>query len=67
MQNAAGIYTEKNMDLIDLFIGSEGILGITASVEFLVIPEPLFINGILIFSRQRTNINLAEYSAKKDQ
>ncbi len=48
-KNAAGLYMEKNMDLIDLFIGSEGILGIIAAVEFAVIPEPPFINGILVF------------------
>ena len=61
-KNAAGIFTEENMDIIDLFIGSEGILGIISSVEFLVIPEPVFINGILIFPPDReTNFKLSEY------
>jgi len=32
LKNAAGIYTKPNMDLIDLFIGSEGIIGIISEV-----------------------------------
>ncbi len=60
-KTAAGLMSEKNMDLIDLFIGSEGILGIIASVEFIVIPEPLSVNGILIFPPEReSNLRLAE-------
>jgi D-lactate dehydrogenase (cytochrome) len=32
-KNAAGLYAKPNMDLIDLFIGSEGILGVITLVE----------------------------------
>lgn len=32
-KNAAGLYSCKEMDIIDLFIGSEGILGIVAEIE----------------------------------
>lgn len=32
-KNAAGLYAEPDMDLIDLFIGSEGILGVITMVE----------------------------------
>jgi D-lactate dehydrogenase (cytochrome) len=32
-KNAAGLYAQSDMDLIDLFIGSEGILGIITEVE----------------------------------
>ncbi len=32
-KNAAGLYAEPDMDLIDLFIGSEGILGVVTMVE----------------------------------
>ncbi|MHA1576868.1 MAG: FAD-binding oxidoreductase [Candidatus Thorarchaeota archaeon] len=32
-KNAAGLFAKPDMDLIDLFIGSEGILGVITSVE----------------------------------
>jgi len=32
-KNAAGLYVKSDMDLIDLFIGSEGILGVITMVE----------------------------------
>ena len=33
VKTAAGYYSRKNMDLMDLFIGSEGTLGVITSVE----------------------------------
>jgi D-lactate dehydrogenase (cytochrome) len=32
-KNAAGLYSKQNMDIIDLFIGSEGILGVITTLE----------------------------------
>ncbi|MBU0501972.1 MAG: FAD-binding oxidoreductase [Candidatus Margulisbacteria bacterium] len=37
-KNAAGYYSKPNMDLIDLFIGSEGTLGIISEVEIALAP-----------------------------
>lgn len=39
-KNAAGLYAKPGMDLIDLFIGSEGILGIITEAEVLLHPYP---------------------------
>ncbi len=39
-KNAAGLYAKPGMDLIDLFIGSEGILGIITEVEVRLHPYP---------------------------
>jgi D-lactate dehydrogenase (cytochrome) len=43
-KNTAGYYLTREMDAVDLFIGSEGTLGIIAEVEVRLIPEP---SGIL--------------------
>jgi D-lactate dehydrogenase (cytochrome) len=40
-KHSAGIYSKPGMDLIDLFIGSEGILGIISSVTVRLLQQPL--------------------------
>jgi len=40
VKNAAGLYTAPGMDLIDLFIGSEGILGAIVDVRLRLIQRP---------------------------
>ncbi|OVE75956.1 hypothetical protein BVX97_02850 [bacterium E08(2017)] len=39
-KNTAGLFLKKEMDLIDLFIGSEGLLGIVTEVEITTAPIP---------------------------
>ncbi|QQS36514.1 MAG: FAD-binding oxidoreductase [Ignavibacteriales bacterium] len=39
-KNAAGYYCRKNMDTIDLFIGSEGTLGIVTKAKLKLLPYP---------------------------
>jgi len=40
IKNAAGYYCKKNMDAIDLFIGSEGTLGIISDIKLKVLELP---------------------------
>jgi D-lactate dehydrogenase (cytochrome) len=40
VKNAAGYFVAPNMDAIDLFIGSEGTLGVIASAKLKIIPVP---------------------------
>ncbi len=40
IKNAAGYFIRPGMDLIDLFIGHEGTLGVIAEIELSVIPRP---------------------------
>ncbi len=39
-KNASGYFCKKNMDAIDLFIGSEGTLGIITNIKLKVLPMP---------------------------
>ncbi len=49
VKNASGYYTAENMDLVDLFIGSEGTLGIIAEIEIRLIKKPLLNWGMMLF------------------
>ncbi len=40
IKNAAGYYAGPGMDLIDLFIGSEGTLGVITQEELALLPKP---------------------------
>ena len=48
-KNAAGYYCNKNMDAIDLFIGSEGTLGVITKAELKLVPYPEKIISCIIF------------------
>ncbi|MBM3252763.1 MAG: FAD-binding oxidoreductase [Candidatus Omnitrophica bacterium] len=69
IKNAAGYYVKSNMDLIDLFIGHEGTLGIIFEAEFRLIKLPKDILGILSFFKKEEDAlsfsdNLRELSFK---
>ncbi|MCD6120728.1 MAG: FAD-binding oxidoreductase [Spirochaetales bacterium] len=49
IKNAAGLYAEKNMDLTDLFIGSEGTLAVITELELLISPIPPVVWGFMVF------------------
>jgi len=48
-KNAAGLFAKPDMDLIDLFIGSEGILGVITEVELGLIKMPDNIMTVMAF------------------
>jgi len=49
VKNASGYYVETDMDLLDLFIGAEGTLGIVTEITIALAPLPALSWGILIF------------------
>ncbi len=48
----AGYFSEEGMDLIDLFIGSEGTLGIIAEADLMLITLPKSIISCLVYFRK---------------
>lgn len=53
-KNVSGYFAEPGMDAIDLFVGSEGTLGIITEIELSVLPKPEgFFSGIVFFAKER--------------
>ncbi len=54
-KNAAGYYCKENMDLVDLFIGSEGTLGIISEIKLKLIDLPKKVLSCVAFFPQEEN------------
>ena len=52
-KNTGGYFSGENLDAIDLFIGSEGTLGVITEVELEILPKPEgFFSGIVFFQKE---------------
>jgi D-lactate dehydrogenase (cytochrome) len=52
-KHASGYYAAPEMDLLDLFIGSEGTLGVIVEVEVRLLPKPEgLLSGIVFFQSE---------------
>jgi D-lactate dehydrogenase (cytochrome) len=49
VKNAAGYFARDDMDMMDLFIGAEGTLGLIAELEIRLLPAPPVCWGLLMF------------------
>jgi D-lactate dehydrogenase (cytochrome) len=51
-KHAAGYFVEPDVDAVDLFVGSEGTLGVVAEVEVSLLPRPEgLLSGVVFFGR----------------
>src|SRR5712691_10262435 len=65
-KHASGYYVVPEMDLLDLFIGSEGTLGVVVEIEVALLPKPeALLSGIVFFSSE--NDLLAFVSAARSR
>ncbi|HSS21415.1 MAG TPA: FAD-binding oxidoreductase [Pyrinomonadaceae bacterium] len=49
-KHAAGYYCAPNLDVLDLFIGSEGTLGVIVGIEVSLLPKPQgLLSGVVFF------------------
>ncbi len=61
-KNTSGYFSAEKIDAIDLFIGSEGTLGVITEIEFRLLPKPKgFLSGIIFFRNEK---NLLEFVAE---
>jgi D-lactate dehydrogenase (cytochrome) len=52
-KNTSGYFSSEKVDAIDLFIGSEGTLGVITEIEFKLLPKPKsFLSGIVFFKNE---------------
>lgn len=52
-KNASGYFIVPEMDVIDLFIGSEGTLGVVVEVEVRLLPKPEgLLSGVIFFGNE---------------
>ncbi|MDD4869797.1 MAG: FAD-binding oxidoreductase [Kiritimatiellae bacterium] len=49
VKNASGYFVYDNMDLLDLFIGAEGTLGVISEIGIKLVPCPPVIWGVMAF------------------
>lgn len=49
VKSAAGYYVDDDLELIDLFIGMEGTLGIITEIELLLMPKPAAVMALTAF------------------
>ena len=57
-KNTSGYFSADNLDAIDLFIGSEGTLGVITGIKLKLLPKPSgFLSGIVFFINERDLLN----------
>lgn len=49
VKNASGYFVGDDMDLVDLFIGMEGTLGVVTEIELILSPAPAAVWGVTTF------------------
>ena len=55
-KHAAGYYVAEGMDLVDLFVGSEGTLGVVTEAEVSLLPQPEGVLAGVVFFRDEESL-----------
>ena len=55
-KHASGYYVAPEMDVLDLFIGSEGTLGVITEIEVALLPKPQGLLSGIVFFRSEDNL-----------
>lgn len=61
VKSQAGYFVKDNIDLIDLFIGSEGVLGVITSCRLFVQPMPFNVfDGLIFFKKENRALDFVD-------
>ena len=64
-KNTSGYISGETVDAIDLFIGSEGTLGIITEAKLRILPKPeSFFSGIIFFESEENLLNFVQEARK---
>ena len=66
VKSAAGYYIDENMDLIDLFIGAEGTLGVITEIELKLVKAPAMRIGTVAFLQDRQSALVLVRALRKE-
>jgi len=61
IKNSAGYYSQPNMDVIDLFIGSEGTLALFSEIGIRLSPLPTYVGGLSFFPTRSNAFAFADF------
>jgi D-lactate dehydrogenase (cytochrome) len=65
-KNTSGYFSAEKVDAIDLFIGSEGTLGVITEIEFNLLPKAKgFLSGIIFFKNENDLLNFVAEAREK--
>src|SRR5689334_12844731 len=65
-KNATGYFAAPGMDAIDLFIGSEGTLGVVCEIEVRLLPKPeSLLSGVVFFADEADVLALVDEARKR--
>jgi D-lactate dehydrogenase (cytochrome) len=65
-KHASGYYVAPGMDVLDLFIGSEGTLGVVVEIEVRLLPKPEgILSGVVFFSTEEDVLSFVAEARKR--
>jgi D-lactate dehydrogenase (cytochrome) len=67
-KHAAGYFVEPGVDAVDLFVGSEGTLGVITEVELSLLPlPPQVLGGVVFFDSEQRLLDFVDFARRRSR